>query len=263
MPYSIGQDVFPTANVWLAIVHLSSGRPDEARRYARVAVVHAEKIGHLFTLSLALSMASQVFTDAGDLDEALRFCRQCIELCESQSMPFWMGWAMYSEGAVLVQQGHYAKADAQLQKAQQLLAATGARNTEAYPDAWRAIALAHLDHFDEARRLAEHGAAYVRTSHETTFLPLALYARGITEMLDPNAAAGAAEHWFNTAIAEARALGMRLMELRAANSLARLWQSQDKRHEARELLAPIYNWFTEGFDTKDLKEAKVMLDELS
>ena len=168
---------------------------------------------------------------------------------------------MYSEGAVLAQQGHYAKADAQLQKAQQLLAAAGARNAEAYPDAWRAIALARLGRFDEARRLAEHGAAYVRTSHETTYLPLALYARGITEMLDPNAPAGTAEHWFNAAIAEARAHGSRLFELRAANALARLWQAQGKRHEARELLAPIYGWFTEGFDTKDLKEAKALLAE--
>jgi predicted ATPase len=52
-------------------------------------------------------------------------------------------------------------------------------------------------------------------------------------------------------------------ELRAATSLARLWQGQGKRHEARELLAPIYGWFTEGFDTADLQEAKALLDELT
>jgi predicted ATPase len=55
----------------------------------------------------------------------------------------------------------------------------------------------------------------------------------------------------------------KLWELRAATSLAHLWQSQDKRQEARELLAPIYGWFTEGFDTADLLEAKGLLDELT
>ena len=93
-------------------------------------------------------------------------------------------------------------------------------------------------------------------------LPWALHARGIAERLDPNAVEGAAEHWFHAAIAEARSHGNRLIELRAANSLAGLWQAQGKRNEARELLAPIFGWFTEGFDTQDLKEAKALLDEL-
>jgi predicted ATPase len=59
------------------------------------------------------------------------------------------------------------------------------------------------------------------------------------------------------------AKGARLFELRAATSLARLWRDQGKRTEARELLSPVYGWFTEGFDTPDLKEAKALLDELA
>jgi predicted ATPase len=61
----------------------------------------------------------------------------------------------------------------------------------------------------------------------------------------------------------ARAQEAKSWELRAAISLARLWRDQGKREEARELLAPVYGWFTEGFDTLDLKEAKALLDELS
>ncbi|MGH8678916.1 MAG: hypothetical protein ACREUQ_11250, partial [Burkholderiales bacterium] len=68
---------------------------------------------------------------------------------------------------------------------------------------------------------------------------------------------------FKRALEIARGQGTKLWELRAATSLARLWQSQGKRKEARQLLAPIYNWFTEGFDTKDLKEAKALLTELA
>jgi predicted ATPase len=72
-----------------------------------------------------------------------------------------------------------------------------------------------------------------------------------------------AEEAFLTAIATAQQQKARSFELRAAMSMARLWRDQGKRVEARELLAPVYGWFTEGFDTRDLKEAKALLDELS
>jgi predicted ATPase len=72
-----------------------------------------------------------------------------------------------------------------------------------------------------------------------------------------------AEDSFRTALAIAREQGTRGYELRAATSLARLWREQGRLAEARNLLAPVYGWFTEGFDTLDLKEAKAMLDELA
>ena len=72
-----------------------------------------------------------------------------------------------------------------------------------------------------------------------------------------------AEEAFLTAIAIAQKQKARSFELRAAMSMARLWRDQGKRDEARELLAPVYGWFTEGFDTLDLKEAKALLDELN
>ena len=71
-----------------------------------------------------------------------------------------------------------------------------------------------------------------------------------------------AENAMTQALSVARSQQAKSWELRAATSLARLWQSQDKRQEAHDLLAPVYSWFTEGFDTADLQEAKVLLDEL-
>jgi len=71
------------------------------------------------------------------------------------------------------------------------------------------------------------------------------------------------EESFRTALAIAREQGTRGYELRAATSLARLWREQGRRGEARELLAPVYDWFTEGFDTADLKDAKALLDALA
>jgi predicted ATPase len=72
----------------------------------------------------------------------------------------------------------------------------------------------------------------------------------------------AAEDSYNKAVAVALKQDARLFELRAATDLARLWRDQDKRDEARDLLAPVYGWFTEGFDTLDLKETKALLEEL-
>jgi len=71
-----------------------------------------------------------------------------------------------------------------------------------------------------------------------------------------------AEECFTKAVAVAREQKAKFWELRAATSLARLWQSQNKAREAHDLMAPVYGWFTEGFDTADLKDAKALLDEL-
>jgi predicted ATPase len=73
----------------------------------------------------------------------------------------------------------------------------------------------------------------------------------------------AAEESYHRALAVARHQGAKTLELQAATTLARLWRDQGKRDEARELLAPVYGWFSEGFDTRDLKEAKALLDELA
>jgi predicted ATPase len=81
------------------------------------------------------------------------------------------------------------------------------------------------------------------------------------ESSEPDAAK--AEAYFERALAVARQQQAKSWELRAAMSMARLWRDQGKRDEARELLAPVYGWFTEGFDTRDLKEAKALLDELA
>ena len=81
--------------------------------------------------------------------------------------------------------------------------------------------------------------------------------------MSPDPDAAKAEAYFKRALAVARQQQAKSWELRAAMSMARLWRDQGKRDEARDLLAPVYGWFTEGFDTLDLKEAKALLDELS
>jgi predicted ATPase len=81
-------------------------------------------------------------------------------------------------------------------------------------------------------------------------------------LLSQRPSAANAETYFERALSVARAQQAKSWELRAAMSMARIWRDQGRRQQARDLLAPLYAWFTEGFDTRDLKEAKVLLDEL-
>jgi predicted ATPase len=115
-------------------------------------------------------------------------------------------------------------------------------------DAWRSI--------DEALTLIEKTKARWFEAEDNRIA-------GEIALMSPAPDAAKAQSHFERSLAVARAQQAKSWELRAAMSMARLWRDQGKRDEAHDLLAPVYGWFTEGFDTRDLKEAKVLLDELA
>jgi predicted ATPase len=125
-----------------------------------------------------------------------------------------------------------------------------------------AIAHAELGQFDDAWRCAGDAMTVMETSKERWFEAEVYRTAGEIALRQPDADAQKAENYFEHALAVARQQEAKSWELRAAMSLARLWRDQGRRQQAHELLAPIYGWFTEGFDTLDLKEAKTLLDEL-
>ena len=125
-----------------------------------------------------------------------------------------------------------------------------------------ARAYAELGQFDDARRSISEAMTAVETTKETWCEAEVRRIAGEIAVLSPEPDAVKAEAYFERALAIARQQQAKSWELRAAMSMARLWRDQGKRKEARELLAPVYRWFTEGFDTHDLKEAKKLLDEL-
>ena len=103
----------------------------------------------------------------------------------------------------------------------------------------------------------------VETTNERWFEAEVHRIAGEIALLSPEPDAAKAQTYFERALSVARQQQAKSWELRAAMSLARLWRDQGKVSQARELLAPVYGWFTEGFDTRDLKEAKELLDELA
>jgi predicted ATPase len=124
------------------------------------------------------------------------------------------------------------------------------------------MAYAELGQLDDARRCIDDAIDKVEISKEKWCEAEVHRIAGEIELKSPKPDVAKAQAYFERALAVARAQQAKSWELRAAMSMARLWHDQGKREEARDLLAPIYGWFTEGFDTPDLKEAKALLDEL-
>ena len=126
-----------------------------------------------------------------------------------------------------------------------------------------AIAYAENGQTDEARRCVREAITTLQTTGERWCEADIHRIAGEIALKSPKSDAAKAQEYFERALAVARQQQAKSWELRAAMSLARLWRDQGKVQQARELLAPVYGWFTEGFDTRDLKEAKALLEELS
>ena len=126
-----------------------------------------------------------------------------------------------------------------------------------------AKAHASFDQFEEGWRCIDEALIAVEATKERWCEPDIHRIAGELTLLSPEPDAAKAEVYFERALAVARQQQAKSWELRAAISMARLWRDQGKPQQGRELLAPVYGWFTEGFDTLDLKKAKALLDELA
>src|SRR5215467_4284166 len=126
-----------------------------------------------------------------------------------------------------------------------------------------ATAYSELGQVDDAWRCIEEATSSIETTNERWCEAEVSRIAGEIALKSPRTDGAKAEAYFERALAVARQQQAKSWELRATMSMARLWREQGKQEEARELLAPVYGWFTEGFDTLDLKQAKALLDELA
>ena len=142
------------------------------------------------------------------------------------------------------------------------LRSTGSTLWMPYFLSYLAMAHAEIGKFDEAWRLIGEARTAIETNKERWFEVEVHRIAGEIALMSPEPDVMKADAYFDRALALAGQQQAKSWELRAAMSMARLWRDQGKRDEARDLLAAVYGWFTEGFDTLDLKEAKALLDEL-
>ena len=169
---------------------------------------------------------------------------------------------MMNQGSVLALTGRASDAIEMLISGIAALRTTGATIWMPFHLPHLARAHAELGQFEEAWRCIGEAMTAVETTKEKWCEADIHRTAGEIALMSPEPDAAKAEAHFERAIAIAREQQAKSWELRAATSLARLWRDQGRRSEAHDRLAPIYGWFTEGFDTLDLKEAKALLDEL-
>ena len=239
------------------------GYPEAALADADQTVSDAREIGQAVTLMHALAHAPFTYCHCGNYATAKVQCDEAIALADEKGTLFWKAWAMMNQGGVSVLTGKASDAVATI-----ISAITMWRSTEATAHlplslTYLTRAYAELGQFDDARRCIGEAMTAVKTTKESWCEAEVNRIAGEVALKSPEPDAAKAEAYFERALAVAREQQAKSWELRASMSLARLWRDQGKVQQARELLAPVYGWFTEGFDTRDLKEAKALLEQLA
>jgi tetratricopeptide (TPR) repeat protein len=182
-------------------------------------------------------------------------------LATEHGFPFRSGWMLAFRGRSLLTRGEAQEGIALITQALGKLRRTGGGSCLPVLFTWLAEAHATLGQPAEQQNCLAEAARIVETTDERLLEAELLY-RVPGDLLNTAGDRSGAERYYRGAIAVAERQSAKLLQLKASTSLARLWRDQGKRAEARDLLGPIYNWFTEGFDAPDLKDARALLDEL-
>ena len=248
------------ASHWLWML----GYPDEAARVAEERDVHARAIGHPFDRGFALTTGSHVFEYRGEPERQYALADEAVRLGREHSMPFLSEiLAPLMIGVSMVRSGRIEKGLGLMNTGFELWDGSGARIWSPYTKSIMAEANALSGEIDKAIGLVDTMLEQVERPDwdERSHLAEVLRLKGW--MLSLKGDLEGAEQNYLASLDWAREQQAKSWELRTSTSLAKLWQGQGKRKEAHDLLAPVYDWFTEGFNTKDLKEAKALLEELT
>jgi predicted ATPase len=239
------------------------GYPDQALQGMQHALALAHALSHPFSLVYALTYAARVHQLRREGPEAQAQTEAAMALATAQRFAQWLAQATILRGWALAEQGQGEAGLAQMREGLATYGTTGAQVLRPYFLALVARAYGAGGQLEEGRTaLAEALMAVAKTGER--FYEAELYRlQGALLLARSGEHHAEAETCFRQALAIARRQEAKSLELRAAMSLARLWQQQGKRQKAHDLLAPVYHWFTEGFDTADLQEAKALLDALS
>jgi class 3 adenylate cyclase/predicted ATPase len=240
------------------------GYPEQAVRISDAGVDHARRLGHPFDLGWALTTPAQVFDHLREPDELLKRVAEADRVGRENSLPFVTDCLVpLFFGIALIRKGQVANGIAVLEGGIAVWEKSGGRQTNPYFKSVLAAGMAQLGDLEGALHLIQEVIAQVERPgwEERYYYAEILRIKGWLLSLKGDPAG--AERAYLASLDWARAQQAKSWELRTATSYARLMRDQGRAGEARDLLAPIYGWFTEGFGTKDLKEAKALLDDLA
>jgi class 3 adenylate cyclase/predicted ATPase len=254
-----GRDVRVTLLSYRSQCVWQLGYPAASRNDAEHAVKNARETGHAATLVYALSRAATSFTFCRDFAAAQAQADEIVALADER------GKALENliRGRLFALTGKASDAVQTVTSGIASLRSTGATLNEPIHLWHLAIAYAELGRIDDAQRCIDDTMENVERSKERWCEAEVHRIAGEIALKSSTPDTEKAEKYFDRALAVARQQHAKSWELRAAMSMARLWRDEGKVQQARELLAPVYGWFTEGFDTLDLKDARALLDELA
>jgi predicted ATPase len=238
------------------------GYPEAAIADTDQALTDARQIGHAATLTHALLAAGRTNIFCGNYTAAIAQSDEAVALADQQGSVPRKASGMMSQGCVSILTGKASDAVQMVTSGITALQSTGATVWAPFLR-YLAMAYAELARLDDAWRCIGEAMTAVETTKVRWCEADVNRIAGEIALKAPEPDVMKAEAYFEQALAIARKQRAKSWELRAAMSMARLWRDQGKREEARDLLAPVYGWFTEGFETRDLKEAKALLDELA
>ncbi len=185
-----------------------------------------------------------------------------LSLCTEQGFAQYHAWGMLPRGWAVAEQGQVAEGIDQIRQGFAAWRARGVRVNWPWFLALLAEACGRAGQVDEGLRVLEEALEAVQNNEDRVYEAEVYRLAGVLLLQRSAEQQGEAEERFQRALDITRRQQAKSWELRSAMSLARLWQRQGKRVETRELLAPVYGWFTEGFDTADLQEARALLEAL-
>jgi predicted ATPase len=239
------------------------GYPDQGLARSHEAVTLAQHIVHSYSLGYALNAAAWFHQLRRELHATQERAEAAIRLTTEQGFSYWMAVGSLIRGWALAQQGQVKEGIEQLTQGLIAIRATGAEINQSYFLALLAEAYGTLGKPEAGLTVLAEALILAETTGERWYEAEIYRLKGELLLQQSLGNSTEAETCFQQAISTARSQQAKSLELRAATSLARLWQRQGKRQEAHDLLAPVYHWFTEGFDTADLQDAKALLDALA
>ena len=246
---------------YLAIALFCLGFPDRALAQSNAVIAEAQRLAHPPTLTVSLSTDARLLSLTGDYAALDQRAGQLIAVATEQGFPLYRTLGTLYLGWVKVNTGEVEQGISLLRNASDAYSATGSQTRICYHTGLLAKACEIAGQVDEALGYLDNALQLAEAVGERWFMAELYRYKG--DLMIRRGGYGPAEKFYREALRIAEKQEAKLWELRAAVSLAKLARDRGRRSEAHELLAPVYGWITEGFDTQDLMGAKALLDELS
>jgi predicted ATPase len=262
-PTAIGLDSGVSCLSYSANTLWYLGYPDQALMRGNEAVALAQTLSHPLNLAFAEGVSGYLRQYRGEARAAQETAERLIALSVEHGFTHWLAQATIERGWAMAQQGRNEEGIAQIREGLAAFRAAGTEVMRPHVLCLLAEACREKDRLDDGLSALAESLAAADAQEERHYDAEIHRLKGEFLLRQDQSNAPEAENCFRCAVEIARKQSAKSLELRATMSLARLLAQQGRREEARTMLADVYNWFTEGFDTADLKEAKALLDQLS